>query len=127
MAKRMLLHTLMFVAGIALTALSGGVLADEVPLVTGEHWTKSSEQAKKAYLVGIANVIQVESTYAAANPPADAQSVVPRFVKGLKGHTLDTVREALDNWYAAHPDRLQRPVIETIWFELVVPGLQKAR
>ena len=72
-------------------------------------------------------MIQVESTYAAANPPADAQSVVPRFVKGLKGHTLDTVRQALDNWYAAHPDRLQRPVIETIWFELVVPGLQKAQ
>ena len=127
MAKRMRLHTLMFVAGITLTALSGAVLADEVPLVTGEHWTKSSEQAKKAYLVGIANVIQVESAYAAANPPADAQSVVPRFVKGLKGHTLDTVRQALDSWYAAHPDRLQRPVIETIWFELVVPGLQKAQ
>jgi hypothetical protein len=127
MAKRMRLHTLMFVAGITLTALSGAVLADEVPLVTGEHWTKSSEQVRKAYLVGIANVLQVESAYAAANPPADAQSVVPRFVKGLKGHTLDTVREALDNWYAAHPDRLQRPVIETMWFELVVPGLQKAR
>ena len=44
----------------------------------------------------------------------------------MKGHTLDTVRDALDNWYAANPDRLQRPVIETIWFELVVPGLQKS-
>ena len=34
--------------------------ADDVALVTGEHWTKSSEQLKKAYLIGIANVIQVE-------------------------------------------------------------------
>ena len=40
---------------------------------------------------------------------------------------LDSVREALNAWYAAHPDQLQRPVIETIWFELVVPGLQQAK
>lgn len=112
---------------IMLAMMSGSVRADEVPLITGEHWTKSSEQQKKAYLVGIANVVQVETAYAGSNPPAEAQSVVPRLAKGLKGHTLDSVRDALDAWYAAHPDRLQRPVIETIWFELVVPGLQKSK
>ena len=112
---------------IMLAMMSGSVRADEVPLITGEHWTKSSEQLKKAYLVGIANVVQVETAYAGSNPPAEAQSVVPRLAKGLKGHTLDSVRDALDAWYAAHPDRLQRPVIETIWFELVVPGLAKSK
>ena len=112
---------------IMLAMMSRSVRADEVPLITGEHWTKSSEQLKKAYLVGIANVVQVETAYAGSNPPAEAQSVVPRLAKGLKGHTLDSVRDALDAWYAAHPDRLQRPVIETIWFELVVPGLQKSK
>ena len=112
---------------IMLAMMSGSVRADEVPLITAEHWTKSSEQLKKAYLVGIANVVQVETAYAGSNPPAEAQSVVPRLAKGLKGHTLDSVRDALDAWYAAHPDRLQRPVIETIWFELVVPGLQKSK
>ena len=112
---------------IMLAMMSGSVRADEVPLITGEHWTKSSEQLKKAYLVGIANVVQVETAYVGSNPPAEAQSVVPRLAKGLKGHTLDSVRDALDAWYAAHPDRLQRPVIETIWFELVVPGLQKSK
>jgi len=112
---------------IMLAMMSGSVRADEVPLITGEHWTKSSEQLKKAYLVGIANVVQVETAYAGSNPPAEAQSVVPRLAQGLKGHTLDSVRDALDAWYAAHPDRLQRPVIETIWFELVVPSLQKSK
>ena len=84
-----------------------------------------SEQLKKVYLIGVANAIQVETAYHAANPPSDGQSIVPRFVKGLKGQTLDSVRDGLDSWYAAHPDKLQRPVIETIWFEMVVPGLQK--
>lgn len=118
---------LILAVGIALTMATSLARAQEVPLINGEHWTRSSEELKKVYLVGIANVIQVETAYHGANPPTDAQSVVPRMVKGLKGQTLDTVREALNKWYAAHPDQLQRPVIETLWFEMVVPGLQKPK
>jgi hypothetical protein len=114
------------IVAVCMAMACGFARADEIPLVTGEHWVKSSEQAKKAYLVGIANIVQLEMAYAAANPPPDAQSVLPRMVKGLKGQTLDSVREALDRFYSANPNRLQQPVIETIWFELVVPGLQKA-
>jgi hypothetical protein len=79
---------------------------------------------KKAYLIGMANIAQVEMAYA-ATPASDPQSVLPRMVRGLKGQSLDSVRDALDKWYAANPARIQRPVIETIWFELVVPGLKK--
>jgi hypothetical protein len=119
------LQSLIVIVGVVLAALSGTVFADEVPLVTGEQWIKSSEQAKKIYLVGVANALQVEWAYEADKPPSDAQSLVPRFVKGLKGQTLDSVRQALDRWYAAHPEESQRPVIETIWFEIVMPGLKK--
>jgi hypothetical protein len=109
-----------------LLLVAGAANADEVPIVTGEHWTKSSDELKKAYLVGIANVLQVEHAYEAGTPPTDKQSLVPRMAKGLKGQTLDSVRERLNRWYAAHPDQLQRPVLETIWFEIVVPGLSNA-
>jgi hypothetical protein len=125
MAMKLELRTAMFAACMALAAVTGSVRADEVPLVTGEHWTKSTEQLKKVYLVGVANVIQVETAYHAESPPSDAQSIVPRAAKGLKSQTLDSVREGLDRWYAANPDRLQRPVLETIWFEMIVPSLQK--
>jgi hypothetical protein len=129
MATKLQLHTVMLAACLMLAMAWTNARADEVPLVTGEHWTKSTEQVKKAYLVGIANVLQIEAAYEGTNPPPDAQSVVPRFAKGLKGggHTLDSVREGLDKWYAANPDKIQRPVIETIWFEMVVPGLQKSK
>jgi hypothetical protein len=112
---------------MTLMAVCINARAEEVPLVTGEHWTKSSEEMKKAYLVGIANIVLLEMTYEGANQASDAQSMLPRMVKGLKGHSLDTVREALNKWYAAHPDQLQRPVIETIWFEMVVPGLRNPK
>ncbi|MCU0812691.1 MAG: hypothetical protein MUE59_17015, partial [Thiobacillaceae bacterium] len=85
----------------------------------------SSEEVKKGYLVGIANLIQIERAYSQGKPPSDSESFVPRLVKGLQGQTLDSVREGLNQWYAANPGQLQRPVIETIWFEMAVPGLQK--
>jgi hypothetical protein len=115
-----------FVTCLMLAAAWGSAQAQEVPLVTGETWTASSEQLKKAYLIGIANAVQVETAFGGANPPSDAQSLVPRLAKGMKGQTLDSVRQGLDKWYAANPGKLQRPVVETIWFEFVVPGLQKA-
>ncbi len=113
-------------ACMVLAVLAASARADEVPIVTGEHWTKSSEEMKKAYLVGIANIVQIELAYEGSTAASDSQSILPRMAKGLKGQTLDSVRDSLNKWYAAHPDRLQRPVIETIWFEMVVPGLQKS-
>jgi hypothetical protein len=127
MALRMQLRTAMAAACMTLALATGVARAEEVPMVTGEQWTQSSEDLKKVYLIGLANLAQVETAFSAPNPPADTQSLVPRMVRGLKGQTLDSVREALNKWYAANPNRLGRPVVETIWFELVVPGLQQAK
>ena len=123
MAKRLSRLAVTATALLALT-LATGSRADDIPLVTGKQWTDSNEQAKKAYLVGIANLAQVDIAFHEGKPPSDTQSIVPRFARGLKGQSLDSVRQGLDRWYAAHPDQLQRPVIETIWFEMVVPGLR---
>ena len=112
-------------ACLNLLLLTGIAYADEVAMVTGEHWVKSSDEQKKAYLIGVANVLQIEQAYQASSPPTDAQSLVPRWAKGLKGQTLDSVRDQLNRWYAAHPDQMKRPVLETIWFEIVVPGSSK--
>lgn len=117
-------RALIALAFLALSLASFGARAQEVPIVTGEHWTKSSVDAKKAYLIGIANVVQVELAYFGSNPPSDAQSFVPRMARGLKGQTLDSVREKLDAWYAANPGRQSRPVLEVVWAEIVVPGLK---
>jgi len=113
------------VAIMIVAATCGSALAQEVPIVTGSQWMQSSDATKKVYLIGVANALQIEAAYEGGNPPSDAQSLVPRFTKGMKGQTLDSVREGLDKYYSANPDKLQRPVIETIWFEMVAPGLKK--
>ena len=114
-------------ACLALAMTCGSAGAAEVPLVDGTHWTKSTDDVKKAYLVGLANAVQIEVAYNADSPLPEKSSFSPRLAQGLKGHTLATVQEALDKWYAANPGKLQRPVIETIWFELALPGLKAAK
>lgn len=112
-------------ACLSLLTATSPARGDEVPIVTGEHWTKSSEQVKKAYLIGVANVLQIESAYQGSNPPPDTQSLVPTAAVGLKGQTLDSVRSTVDAYYAAHPEDLRRPVFEVIWRDVVVPGRAK--
>ena len=110
---------------VAMAMAAAPVRAAEVQMITGEQWTQSSEAVKKAYLIGLANMIQVQTAYQGANPPTDAQSFIPRLAKGMQGQTLDGVRENLDRWYAANPTKLKRPVLDIIWFEMAVPGLKK--
>jgi hypothetical protein len=118
-------------AAMAATCLSLGLLSipaaysAEIPIVTGEQWSTSSEAVKKAYLVGLANMVQLQSAYQAGNPPSDAQSFLPRMAKGMEGQTLDSVREGVDRWYAANPTKMRHPVLDIIWFEMALPGLQK--
>jgi hypothetical protein len=119
------LRTAAAVTCMALAMAAAPVRAAEVQMITGEQWTQSSEAVKKAYLVGLANMIQVQTAYQGANPPTDAQSFIPRLAKGMQGQTLDGVRENLDRWYAANPTKLKRPVLDIIWFEMAVPGLKK--
>ncbi|MGH8171880.1 MAG: hypothetical protein ACREPX_01955 [Rhodanobacteraceae bacterium] len=125
MKQYSLIRMVMLLAVAASAAFSGGARADEIAQVTGVHWTKSTEEQKKIYLVGIANIAEIELAYAGTNQASDEQTMIPRLARGLKGQTLDTVREGLNRWYAANPGRLDRPVIETIWYEMVVPGLKK--
>ena len=123
--KLQMIRMAMLTASIALAVAAGNTKAADVPMVTGEQWIASSEAIKKTYLIGLANLVQVQTAYHASNPPTDAQSFVPRLAKGMQGQTLDSVREGVDRWYAANPSKLKRPVLDVIWFEMAVPGLQK--
>ena len=46
MATRMQWRTLMLAALTTFAALFGNARAEEIPVVTGEHWTKSSVELK---------------------------------------------------------------------------------
>ena len=110
---------------LSLSTLSHGQnVADnpDVVMATGEHWTGASETGKLAYLLGIANTLDVEQAIQNDEPPADDASLVPVMARGLNGMTLRQVAEQLDGWYADNPEQLTRPVLEAIWFEIAKPN-----
>jgi len=125
MSSKLQMRAVLSAACMTLALTCVPAKAADVPIVNGEQWTTSSEAVKKAYLVGLANMVQVEMAYYGNNVPTDAQSFVPRLSKGMQGQTLDSVRQGVDRWYSANPNGLKRPVLDIIWFEMAVPGLQK--
>ncbi|SIT30718.1 hypothetical protein [Achromobacter sp. MFA1 R4] len=118
-------------ATLAVSMLFGSAVtaapSEPAPIVTGKHWTESDANLKKAYLLGMANVLEVERAYQQRRAVPDSQTLVPKFSMGLQNQTLDSVRDTLDRWYAANPGQLDRPVVETIWFEIVMPATKTKR
>jgi hypothetical protein len=127
MAIRRHWRALLSLTLLSLATISGVARAEGIPIVTGQQWMASTEAEKKAYLVGIANLLDVERAYAYAGNTVNSTDIAQRFGKGMQGQTLDSVRQGLDSYYTANPTMIQHPVIETLWFQMVAPGLNKSQ
>jgi hypothetical protein len=112
-------------------ALSGTVNAQDdrnLPVVTGKHWVESTEREKKAFLIGMGTIIEIEQEVQSKNPSSEkTKSFIPTFVAGLSQYSITEIMNQIDSWYQAHPDQLNRPVIEVIWSELVIPKVESSQ
>ena len=106
--RPLLAGAMLIAAAAAMPARAG-----DVPLVTGDHWTKASEAEKKAFLVGAANVISVEYELRKDDrrtPPGMINALITK----LQPMSLTDISKAVDDYYAAHPDQVSRAVVEVI-------------
>ena len=109
-------------AFIFMVSLPYAALASEdIPLVDGELWEKSSPAEKKSYLVGAGNLMVVEYLYqnGSKQVPSNDQTVIQRMYKATDGVTLDGLIGQIDQWYQKHPDKMKEPVLVVIWHEIV--------
>ena len=97
------------------------VEGDEPPLVDGTVWVESTDNEKLSYIVGAADMLQIEHVVQqqSDNPPTDDQSSNSRFWDALLDETAIQIIEKVDAWYSSNPDRLEVPVMMTIWYEYV--------
>ncbi|MGK9234389.1 hypothetical protein KXS07_22785 [Inquilinus limosus] len=102
--------------------------AGDVPLVTGEHWTKASDSEKKAFLVGAANVISVEYELRKEDR-RHRPGMVDALVTKLQPMSLSDISKGIDDYYTAHPDQLSRAVVEVIVTDIarIEPGRQAGK
>lgn len=94
-------------------------------MATGEHWLQASSAEQRAYVMGILNLAMVE--YQLSGDKPKHRTTVTKLVKGLDGMTLTQIVDAVDAYYKANPDKQQTPVVEVIWFQMVVPKVGPAK
>jgi hypothetical protein len=85
-------------------------------LVTGKHWQSSTAQERRAYLIGISNMISVSARVDTRQGRTDTFSLNAQ--KGLEGVHLEDAVSAIDGWYKANPDQIDKPVLSVIWRDL---------
>ncbi len=119
---------LMFLMASSAEALKpkDGTVQD-TPIVTGEHWVAATVKERQAFLLGMATIIELEQEVKGEHPSEGCRTLIHSWVKGLSGYTLTHLRAKLDTWYADHPDKQQRPVVEVLWYEFVTPKLAKTQ
>lgn len=106
-----------FLLAGALMAITPSAHAQTKALVDGRDWQRSSIEQRRAYLVGVSNVISVGARFDTKYMPPNAETFALRAQKGLEGIRLEPAVAAVDAWYKGHPDELDKPVLSVIWKE----------
>ncbi len=92
--------------------------------LTGTLWMESGVDAKLAVLFGIELGMQSDI---ASKRPAPGKTLDPAVLSPFQKAWLDSFRDrdltkiaaAIDAWYAANPDRLERPVMAVLWTDIM--------
>jgi hypothetical protein len=112
-----------FVATLGLVAcLAVPAAAQDVAQVVadGGRWLQSPPEERKAFIIGAANMMALESAYAKKHGTPSPLAGT-RAGAALEHMTLDQISDRVTRWYAANPDRRAMPVIGVIWMEIVEP------
>ena len=90
-------------------------------VVDGDMWMQSRPDERKAFLVGVGNMLALETAYAQKHntPPAEPGAMAAR---ALEHVSLDQMSDRITRWYAANPTRRSVPVVGVIWMDMVRPA-----
>jgi hypothetical protein len=87
-------------------------------VVNGNDWMSSSVAERKAFLVGVANMIMAEGAYAKKNnqatPPVSAQ-----IINATQTAKIGDIEARITRWYEANPSKVATPVMAVVWQDIV--------
>ncbi len=98
---------------LSMAAATNAFAGKEV-MVTGFEWTQAVDQGKKGFLIGLGTMVEIEAEFQAKSPPK-GKSSIPILHAGLSKFTYTEIQDAVDTYYAEHPNDLSKPVIHVIW------------
>lgn len=112
--------------GAAEEANLGQTETAEVPLVTLQHWRDSTAGERYSFLIGFVTMLELEKEWqgrVGGRIMPFEQSLVESWTIGFANRPLSEIYNGLNQYLAAHPDELDRPVAEVMWFIYVKPRL----
>ena len=124
-----LLFGILFIGNSELYAEKESVMEQvekEMPVLKGDTWIKMSDDEKISFIWGAGHIVSIEEVLSREN--ADLKNSNKFVNKIMEAHnnapmTMSEVAQHVDSYYQQNPDKLDRPVIEVIWYELIVPRL----
>lgn len=116
----------MMLLALSTGAWSAQHTAQDLPIVTGEHWTTADLAQKRAFLIGIGNFLEIEQAMAGDDLAAmRGRSMVPVLLNGLSGVGIANMVTELDTYYKGNPDQTKRPVLEVLYVEMALPRMKR--
>lgn len=89
--------------------------------VTLKRWQNAAENERYSFLIGFATMLEIERTWQGDNPRPYRESLIDCWYQGLNGMTYKELYTSIENYIAAHPNDLDLPLPQVIWFEIVQP------
>lgn len=96
----------------------------EMPVLKGDTWIKMSDDEKISFIWGAGHIVSIEEVLSRDNPDLKkSNAFVNKIIEAHnnKPMTMSEVAKYVDDYYKANPDKLDKPVIEVIWYGTVVP------
>jgi hypothetical protein len=91
----------------------------EVGQIDGHIWTASSLNEKRAYLMGVINVVAVNRALQIKNDRLEPDAAVNRIAAAMDGTAIDAAVARIDSWYGADASKLDTPVLGVVWLGMV--------
>lgn len=103
----------------------GSVSSPPLPVITLDVWKNSTDQERRAFLMGVVTVLEMESAWQGKNSLPIEQSIVPTWVRGLSGVTIPEMDNALNEYMLKNPKAGDRSVLMVLGRLYVRPKLSQ--
>ena len=91
------------------------------PVVTLKRWQNAEERERYSFLIGFVTMMEIEHSWQGDKPLPYKESLIDCWYKGLEGMTYQQLYSVIEAYIAAHPNDLDLPLPQVIWFEVIQP------
>jgi hypothetical protein len=91
----------------------------EVGQIDGHIWNASSLDEKRAYLMGVCNIVAVNRALQIKHGTLEPDAAVNRIAAAMDDITIDAAIARIDSWYGENASQLDAPVLGVVWLGMV--------